>query len=342
MCIKKRKIGLFLAIGMIIFMTGCNVMSKSDMVTDNSQTSKPSENSNAVQMLPKNSDIIIEANTSVNSSNNIKEKTTQQSNSSELTSGGNTNEYTITNNKKKYTSSYIYNIRQKKEETIAKKILSEYKDTLLRLDKEFSYYDLAVATIRKNMMDNFLYNDDDISWLNNVPNANDYLSKSPKYSPVFSALSLDDILFITVAQPMEKDTYKYKNATDQLCNSKDELEFLEGFKNLANSKGYYALDVYVEDLLKLNRSIKLKGIRFTQDGSFKLEDSFHNLKNKPDDIALEKYLNKYKREVNYGNELHEGKWNLFLFDKKEVQPFSILIEFNSCDEQMVELTNISK
>jgi hypothetical protein len=238
-------------------------------------------------------------------------------------------------NKRIYTNEEIDVARNDKEGEIEKQLLLDYIDNTYQLEEEFSYYDLSLALIYEGMLDNFLAAGSAKDWLEYHPTAYKYLSEAPDYNPVFSGLSLDDIKYIAISQPMDKRSYDFSEAVDQLRGEEKELEFLEGFKTLADEKGYYVIDLYVEDLLELNRQIDFEGIYFREYESN--EDNFSLITTKPDDIELQNYLDKYQREVNYSNELQERKWNLFLFEKRSDLPKEVSIKRL---DDILPLTNV--
>lgn len=237
-----------------------------------------------------------------------------------------------------YSGVEIDSIRKEKEDAIARKSLEEYKNVMLKLQRQFSYYDLTIASIKKNMIQNFWYEDNAFNWQQNTIDATKYVDNIPEYSPIYSGISLDDIHFIALSQPTRKESQKYSDVVNKIIGEKNETDFLSGFNNLANSKGYYALDIYVDDLLCLDRRISIDGIKFTLDGSIDIKNKqMENLSISTNDISLNNYLKKYNREVNYSKELKNKSWNLFLFKKRELQPYSILISLKTYNNEFVEL-----
>jgi hypothetical protein len=239
---------------------------------------------------------------------------------------------------KVYSSLEIDDIRKEKEESIAKNTLEEFKQAMTDLQKQFSYYDLTIASIKNKMIQNFWYEDNAFEWQQDMQDAIKYVDNIPEYSPIYSGISVDDISFLVLSQPLNKESQKYEDVINKISGNSNEMEFLTGINTIANNNGYYAIDIYVDDLLCLDRKIEIDGIRFTLDGSIDIEDNqFENLRIQPDDIELEEYLNKYNREINYSKELKNKSWNLILFNKKELQPYSIVIRCRTYDDEWVEL-----
>lgn len=188
------------------------------------------------------------------------------------------------------------------------------------------------------MIQNFWYEDNAFDWQQNTQDATKYIDNVPEYSAIYSGISLDDIHFVALSQPISEESQKYSDVVNKISDKQNEMDFLKGFSNIANSNGYCALDVYVDDLLCLNRKISLDGIKFTVDGRINIEyDQMENISINPNDSGLNSYLKKYNREVNYTKELKNKAWNLFLFKKRESLPYSILINLKTYNKELVEL-----
>ena len=231
---------------------------------------------------------------------------------------------------KVYTDKEIEKLISDKFENIDIIAMKEYKDFMYLLENNFSYYNLCIASINACLGEMVFSTQDEIPNFEELtPKAFKALRTLTEYSPVYSSVSLDYIKFIALTQPISDKSKEFKDAVNELRNDEKEWEFLKGFNKLTEEKGYYAIDLYVEDMLADNRILKFKGIRLNDRDSLVLEAEKENITESINDPEIVEYLKKYNRRVNYSDEFQNKQWNLFLFKKRDVQPKGIILELKT-------------
>lgn len=202
-----------------------------------------------------------------------------------------------------------------------------FEAALSSLNNEYSYYNHAIA--RWNLFKAYNYYYDELGQYKaflkeKYPTAMDYLfQKQPNFSPLYFGASSDHVYFLCISQPLRDIDQEYKDTLTKLRGKDDEFEFLLGLASLTEGQGYYAVDLYVEDGLEMNRILTYSGIKlYGKDEGIGIDDREHtNSIHEPiNDVELDSYLKKHNREINYSNELRENSWNLILLPLQEDEP----------------------
>ena len=187
--------------------------------------------------------------------------------------------------------------------SIAKKLLFEFKTYA---NKEPTYYNLVIASDKaigilgcyKNYLDS-----KDIAW---VFKKYSQIKKSLDFSTIYFGYSKSGFHFIALAQPQMNHNFDYTDSMNKISGFETETSFLADILYLPES--YYALDVYVEDLLGKRKVIKI-GISIEEEGETQIP--IVDLK----DSDLNALLSKYNRELIYSDSINSRKWKLYLFRK---------------------------
>ena len=238
------------------------------------------------------------------------------------------NQNTADNNLRIYNRDEIEKILDNKEKSIMSIIKIEYKESMYRLEEELTCYNKVIAAINYNIggFHYYLYKDNNEPiWSTETPRAYEYIKNRPEFPMVYSGISNDYIKVIVILQPIYEEHSQYKEVVNDMRGNEKEYEFINGLRSIMGSKGYYAVDIYVEDLLELNRELSFDRIVLLDDWEDYNVEEKRNLSKNQNDAELEKYLKHYQREVNYSNSLNNKEWNLFLFQKTEQQPYNICI-----------------
>lgn len=203
-------------------------------------------------------------------------------------------------------------------------LVDQYLYWMHELDKEYSLKNLLMAANYRNIADTFHFIKEGMAgkgytdWKKETPNAVQYM-KSQSYIPIVCGITGDFITITAIVQPIGDEYKEFYNLMNETRNQQNEVEFLKGLNEL----GYYAVDIYVDDLLLSDREIPCNGIKIYEDYSIDLEEKFYNLMEMPNDDALMEYLKKYNRNVNFSKNLNNKEWNLFIFNKRNNQPANI-------------------
>ncbi len=307
---RKRKISLIIILGCILLIiTSCEKIErqKENVSTSTSTISKNSKNDKL-----ENVNAIKDGNKTSNDSGNSSNTSARQSPSII---------------QKEYTDEEIDKLIEDKSADIDTLAMKEYTDSMYKLENEYTSYNLAIAKIKSCLGEMVFSTQDEIPNFELLtPKAYRALKNTPEYYPIYSSVSVDFISFIALSQQIDNNSNEYKTAVNKIRKDESEWDFLNGLNKLADSKGYYVIDLYVEDLLTSDRTVKIKGIRLNNGGSIKLEGSKENIIDSKNEPELDEYLKKYKRQINYGDYLKNGQWNLFIFEKRDVQPDEIILD----------------
>lgn len=144
---------------------------------------------------------------------------------------------------------------------------------------------------------------------------------------IYSAVSKDGVHFIAVAYP-RRDSDSYESAINTITGNENEYEF---FKSFIEPPGiadpiYYAVDLYVEDLLgdKQNFEVEL--------WEPSVGATAYPVEHPELDGNVEKILKKYNRAVP-SSTIRNKEWNLFLFQSYAADPVFML----RYDKEVIEL-----
>ncbi|MGI6084925.1 MAG: hypothetical protein ACOYIF_05705 [Acetivibrionales bacterium] len=204
-------------------------------------------------------------------------------------------------------------------------LVEQYIYWMHELDREYTPKNLIMAAKYRNIGGVYFFRKEAVAengytdWEKETPNAVQYMKRQP-YIPIVSEITADFILITAIVQPIGDDEYKeFYDLMNETRNLQNEVEFLKGLNEL----GYYAVDIYVDDLLLSDREIPCNGIKMYEEYAIDLEERFDNLTEMPNDDALIDYLKKYNRNINFSKQLKNKEWNLFLFNKRNNQPANI-------------------
>jgi hypothetical protein len=204
---------------------------------------------------------------------------------------------------------------------------------MYELEDNLTSYNLAIARI-KSVLGGMLFSfqEEIPNFEQLTPNAYKALRNIPDYYPIYSSVSLDYINFIAILQPISEESIEYKVLVNEISGDESEWDFLKGLNEFTESKGYYAIDLYVEDMIASDRLLNFKGIRLNDSDSLVIEAPRENITECLNDSKLNDYLQMNQRQVNYGSELKNKEWNLFLFEKRDVQPRGIILDLKTYND----------
>lgn len=164
------------------------------------------------------------------------------------------------------------------------------------------------------------------------PKAVASLSEKITGSPILYGDTSDHIYLFAIGTPLTDENQKYREAVSRIRGREDEYDFLLGLYNLLDSKGYYAIDMYVEDGLDLNRKIPFTGVKIQETpGTYSIDerDRIDNITEPIDDTALAEHLKRYNREANYSGQLFNRQWNLIIFPKPDIIPRELRVHIKT-------------
>lgn len=209
-------------------------------------------------------------------------------------------------------------------------LVEEYIYWMHELDKEYSPKNLIMAYKYRNIAGAFFFNkeahkgDGHTDWSKVTPNAQKYMREN-NYVPIIYEMTSDFIQLTAIVQPIGDEYKEFYSLINETRNSEKEVEFLKGLEEL----GYYAVDVYIDDILLGDREIPCNGIRLYEGYYTDLKEVYDNITEIPEDDDLKEYLSIYDRQVNIGKQLNNKEWNLFLFNKRDTQPASISLHIRT-------------
>jgi hypothetical protein len=184
---------------------------------------------------------------------------------------------------------------------IAEKLLRDFK---VYVEKNPTYLNLVLASDKANgilSVYKVYLKRDDVQW---VSRKYEQIQRSLNFSTVYFGYSRSGLHFIAMAQPQMRHNYDYEEVMNSIRGLEDETVFLSEISFL--SERYYAIDLYVEDLLEKRKVIKI-GISINEDGVTQIPIVDLN------DANLNTLLSKYNRKLIYSDLININKWKLYLF-----------------------------
>jgi hypothetical protein len=228
---------------------------------------------------------------------------------------------------KTYTKDEINDVMNAKQNDIADPLINDYFYWMHQLDGEAIPKNFIMAFIYNQLAGYFLYdretkeNEIYTDWEVETPNAYNYMQNVYHITPIPACMTRDCVKMVSVVQPIGDEYKDFYEVMNEIRGSNDEVEFLQGLNDL----GYYAVDIYVEDMLELDRRIPCNGIKLYNTDATNTTEIFDNISKMPEDDQLQDYLNKFNRQANFSNELQNKEWNLFLFAMRDMQPSIISV-----------------
>jgi hypothetical protein len=233
---------------------------------------------------------------------------------------------------------------------IAKKLMAEYQDNIRKADKSVNAFVDAInkndTKLSKDLYTDAMYdlrmtyskyygisgvyksyftNDD----INSISKKLDSISNKISGGDIIHfGYSKNGIFFIVLAQPQSNVDFQSEDVINKIRNDENEANFFSDIgMSTKSGDGYYALDVYVEDLNSRNNNNEYT----VDDIAISDEDGVTHASGKLQDSDLENILSKYKRNIEWNNTLINKGWKMFLFDTKGVRLPKIEIKYKGED-----------
>lgn len=144
---------------------------------------------------------------------------------------------------------------------------------------------------------------------------------------IFSGISKNGVMFIAIAYP-QQDSESYEKTINTISENENEFQLFNSFLEPPGLRDriYYAVDLYVEDLVGDKKEFKVE----LWEPSVGAVD--YPVKHSESDVNVSNILKKFNR-ANPTNIIQNKKWNLFLFNSYPIRP-SFMLRY---DDEDIEL-----
>lgn len=189
---------------------------------------------------------------------------------------------------------------------IAEKLLKDFK---VYIEKKPTYHNLVLASDKANgilgIYKDFL-KQEDIQW---VSQKHEQIKRSLHFSTVYFGYSRSGLYFIALAQPQLSHNYDYEEVMNSIRGLEDETVFLSKIGFLPSNDRYYALELYVEDLLENKKELSIDVLLTEKEGE--VQKPICN----PNNPNFNSLLLQFNRSFDGSKIIKSKGWKLFLFRK---------------------------
>ncbi|WP_304942683.1 hypothetical protein [Vallitalea guaymasensis] len=220
---------------------------------------------------------------------------------------------------------YNDNINASEIEKFTKEKINEFNEAASKAEKTPTHENIIKAHIIGKVFDSLDIEESDRKW---IDEKRQFLEDNiSSFSVIYSGVSSDNILFIAIVQPQMSNNFDLADLVNDITGTKNEMEILSNIMTI-EPDGFYAIDLYAEDLLRTKDMIKTDSLKL------KFDDGNESFINK-DKKEINAYLEVYDRKIKTDLTLSDKSWNLFLFNNKYLEPDEINIQVNG---ELVTLT----
>lgn len=221
---------------------------------------------------------------------------------------------------------YNDNINASEIEKFTKEKINEFNEAASKAaEKTPTHENIIKAHIIGKVFDSLDIEESDRKW---IDEKRQFLEDNiSSFSVIYSGVSSDNILFIAIVQPQMSNNFDLADLVNDITGTKNEMEILSNIMTI-EPDGFYAIDLYAEDLLRTKDMIKTDSLKL------KFDDGNESFINK-DKKEINAYLKVYDRKIKTDLTLSDKSWNLFLFNNKYLDPDEINIQVNG---ELVKLT----
>ncbi len=224
----------------------------------------------------------------------------------ELSNGDETNKIVISDaeieERKKHVAQELF----KDFENIVKKIEEENQENFKLLVE-----DLVIASGKANGLNVYksYLTDEERKWFSEK--ARKVWDRMGSFSTVYFGYTKSGLEFIVLVTPTMTNNFDYANVVNTIREDENETNMLFEIGSIRVGSGiscYYALDVYVKDLLEYREEFKIE-ISVSNDG-----EVYHPIRGIKND-QIDAILSEYERSIDETDIIKDQQWKLYLFDE---------------------------
>ncbi|GMQ61372.1 hypothetical protein [Vallitalea maricola] len=220
---------------------------------------------------------------------------------------------------------YSDNINTAEIEKFTKEKINEFNEAASKAEKTPTHENIIKAHIIGKVFDNLDIEESDRKW---VDDKRQFLKDNiSSFSVIYSGVSSDNIQFIAIVQPQMSNSFDFTDLVNEITGTKNEMDILSNIMTI-EPDGFYAIDLYAEDLLGTKDIIKIDNLELKFDNDY---EAFIN----KDKREINNYLDEYDRKMKTDLSLKNKSWNLFIFNNKYLDPDEINLQVNG---ELVKLT----
>lgn len=209
----------------------------------------------------------------------------------------------------------ISNVDLDKIDELTKNKIAEFKEAVSKAEQNMSNENLVKAFIIGKVLEKLYIEQTDRKWIEEKKKFLEYRLGS--FSLIYTGISPDYEQFTALIQPQMTNSYDFTEAVNSVANDDDEMDMLDDISYI-EPEGYFAIDLYVEDLLDTQETIQIDNLRLDfDDGNTVYMDE--------DIEEVDRYLKDYDRKMKKDLTLDNKSWNLYIFKKTEFEPNEITI-----------------
>lgn len=207
----------------------------------------------------------------------------------------------------------------------------QYEGYIEKIDKgESSYYDYVMASDRANGL--MLLSLEDSIQDEQLTLKQEELKQELIESPILNGYTSKGIHFVAIVQPVTISvTDLYKDAIHTVRGDNQEIELFDTLDSFSykSETGYFAIDLFVEDLLGNSKQHSLN-VTIQDDNSeyFPLESPYY-------EGELDYLVSTYHRAAPFNKNVMDRDWQLFLFETSMNQP-KVIVDY---DGELIELSH---
>ena len=208
---------------------------------------------------------------------------------------------------KKYFSEAESYIERKNSENIVDKY---EKDKIFRS----SLHSLVLASEKLNAIlgpYSKYFDDSKLSWVYDKKEIIDRNMGS--FSTIYTGYSKSGIKFIALASPTMTGNFDYNSVVHSIRKDKNEPQFLSAVITHSHKTNYYAIDLYMEDLIGEREHCQIELLLYDDNV---IQRPIKEVK----DEELKRLLLDHSRKYSKNNIIKNKEWKLFLFENKVSWP----------------------
>lgn len=215
----------------------------------------------------------------------------------------------------------------------AEKLLMDLREYYKKLENNYSDYYLVMASCKINGLLSVYkqyINDADLNWI--IEKKTEIDNRIGDSSTIYFGYLKSGVFVIALTQPQISHNYDFEETMNKIRGTNDEANLLNDI-NFLEHKGYYAIDIYADNLLGCESDVKINVSisDSVQRGDDSDGGTYKPIIN-PQDEALNDILKRYGRSVDNDNKFTYREWKLYLFEKGFAFPdIKIVVE----DEEII-------
>ncbi len=204
---------------------------------------------------------------------------------------------------------------EEKKKQVVQELFENFKNIVKKIEEEdqdnfgILVDDLVIASGKANGLNVYrsYLTADERKWI--LKKSREIRDKMGSFSTVYFGYTKSGLEFIVLATPTMTNNFYYANVMNQIRKDENEAYLLDdigGIWSEPRFTTFYALDVYVKDLLEYRKEFEIEMSIF-------YDGEIHYPINDIEDNQIDAILTEYNRSLEDTNIIKDQQWKLYLF-----------------------------